>query len=263
MYLIDDKPSAVRFPRGNGYGAEVLKDLFGTDMVNGELPARGTPLQIGKGRIVKKAETGKKYRVAVLSIGTRLVESVMAARSVETLYPDVGVIVADARFMKPLDEDLLKLLATQSDVLITVEEGSIGGFGSHVQQFLCDQGLLDNGTLKMRSMVIPDIWIEQGPQKDQYDIAGLNEVRANQTPKVGVFFYHNYVIIFYNCLQPVQVHIAAKIESLVNAIRQYKPRGVIDVKAENGEMTQTNVDAIQSYFQVVKTKPSGPSYDIA
>ena len=80
---------------------------------------------------------------------------------------DLAVTVADARFMKPLDKDLIRSLAIESDVLVTVEEGSVGGFGSHVLQFLTDDGLLDNGTLRVRSMVIPDIWIEQGPQKDQ------------------------------------------------------------------------------------------------
>ena len=138
------RPSAVRFPRGNGYGAEVLRDLFGTDLPNNELPVRGTPLEIGKGRIIKPRVEGKKYRVALLSIGTRLHDSVLAARAIEKAYPDVSVTVADARFMKPLDEQMIGQLATENDVLITVEEGSAGGFGSHVQNFLCNEGYLDN-----------------------------------------------------------------------------------------------------------------------
>ena len=193
VYTINHLPSVLRFPRGNGYGAETLKNLFGTELTNGELPTRGTPIPIGKGRVVKKGESGKAYKATILSIGTRLADSVLAARSIEAQYPDVSVVVADARFMKPLDADLIRTLASQSDVLVTVEEGSIGGFGSHVQQFLTDEAFLDNGSLKMRSMVIPDIWIEQGPQKDQYDIAGLNEP-----------------------------HITAKVESVINSMRQYK-----------------------------------------
>jgi 1-deoxy-D-xylulose-5-phosphate synthase len=228
MYLIDNQPSVVRFPRGNGYGAEVLKDLLGTETPS---TARGTPLQIGQGRIVKSATAGKKYRVAILSIGTRLVESVQAARAVEEQYPDISVTVADARFMKPLDETLITQLATEADVMITIEEGSIGGFGSHVMQFVTDHGLLDNGTLRIRSMVIPDQWIEQGPQKDQYDIAELNEI-----------------------------HIAAKIESLVDGIRNYRARSVLDVKAETVSVaTQPR----RSYFASKTVKQAPPSFDIA
>merc|ERR1711968_172249 len=199
----NDRPSAVHFPRGNGYGLQLIKDLFGTVFEGDELPARGEILEIGKGRIVKRVtgDKGLKYRVALLSIGTRLHGSVLAARAIEKAYPDVSVTVADARFMKPLDEQMIGQLATENDVLITVEEGSAGGFGSHVQNFLCNEGYLDNGTLRKRAMVIPDIWIEQGPQKDQYDIAGLNEV-----------------------------HIAAKIEKEINSLREYKPKSVMDVK---------------------------------
>ena len=138
------RPSAVRFPRGNGYGVDTIRDLFGTQFSNNELPARGTPLEIGKGRVVKSRTQGKKYRVSLLSIGTRLHDSVLAARAIEETYPDVSVVVADARFMKPLDEEMISQLATESNVLITVEEGSVGGFGSHVQQFLCDNGHLDH-----------------------------------------------------------------------------------------------------------------------
>ena len=144
IYICIYRPSAVRFPRGNGYGVDTIRDLFGTKFSNNELPARGTPLEIGKGRVVKSRTQGKKYRVSLLSIGTRLHDSVLAARAIEETYPDVSVVVADARFMKPLDEEMISQLATESNVLITVEEGSVGGFGSHVQQFLCDNGHLDH-----------------------------------------------------------------------------------------------------------------------
>ena len=117
----------------------------------------------------------------------------IAARELEAAHPDLSVTVADARFLKPLDTELLTQLALESDVLVTVEEGSIGGFGSHVMDFLSDRGFLDNGTLRARSMVIPDIFIEQGPMKDQYDIAQLN------TP-----------------------HIKAKVEQIVSSLRNYQ-----------------------------------------
>ena len=139
-----NRPSAVRFPRGNGYGVEKIHDLFGTVFPNNELPARGTPLEIGKGRIVQKRNQGKNYYISILSIGTRLCDSVLAARAIEAAYSDVSVIVADARFLKPLDEEMITQLATESDVMITIEEGSVGGFGSHVQQYLCNQGYLDH-----------------------------------------------------------------------------------------------------------------------
>jgi 1-deoxy-D-xylulose-5-phosphate synthase len=203
-YVIDDGPSCVRYPRGSGYGAEVLLDLLGTDLgPDGELPQRGTVLPIGKGRIIKTGSPNRKYKASILSIGTRLVESVIAARALEKENPDLSVAVADARFMKPLDEDLVRNLAVNSNMLVTVEEGSKGGFGDAVLHFLAEDGLLDNGTLKARTMVIPDIWIEAGPQKDQYDIAELNAP-----------------------------HIQAKVESLVKSMRDSRPRGVIDVKAE-------------------------------
>jgi 1-deoxy-D-xylulose-5-phosphate synthase len=132
-----------------------------------------------------------------------LVDSVLAARAIEAKYPDVAVTVADARFMKPLDEEMIRKLAIESDVMVTVEEGSKGGFGDHVLHFLSEDGLLDRGTLRVRTMVIPDIWIEAGPIKDQLDIAQLNEP-----------------------------HIAEKLESMIQSIRDYRPKRVIDVKAE-------------------------------
>jgi 1-deoxy-D-xylulose-5-phosphate synthase len=215
-YTIDRWPSVVRFPRGSGYGAEKLTEIYGSTALgpNNELPARGEVLPIGKGRVVKKGEAGKAYRATILSIGTRLVDSVMAARAIEAKYPDVAVTVADARFMKPLDEDLIRSLANESDVLVTVEEGSKGGFGDHVLHFLAQDGLLDRGTLRARTMVIPDIWIEAGPIKDQYDIAGLNEP-----------------------------HIAAKVEELVKSIRDYRPSRVIDMQASTTTRQSPSVSA--------------------
>eukprot|EP00981_Chlorochromonas_danica_P002602 scaffold504_cov189-Ochromonas_danica.AAC.37 len=177
QYVLENRPSAMRFPRGSGYGDEVLRDIYGGDSgyVQGDLPARGKILPIGKGRIVKKGLSGKKYRATLLSIGTRLVDAVRAARALEARHPDLSVIVADARFMKPLDETLIRDLALMSHIMVTVEEGSKGGFGAHVGDFLSNEGLLDQGTLRYRSMYIPDIWIEAGTQQEQYDIAQLNE----------------------------------------------------------------------------------------
>mmetsp|Transcript_4314 Transcript_4314/g.16888 ORF Transcript_4314/g.16888 Transcript_4314/m.16888 type:complete len:707 (-) Transcript_4314:142-2262(-) len=166
---IDDKTSAMRYPRGTGYGLETLRDLFGYDI--DEIPARGKPLEIGKGRIVKQG-AAKGDRVAILTIGTRLSSALIAAEELEK--DGMSVTVADARFMKPLDLDLIRSLARDNDVLITVEEGSIGGFGDHVLHFLALDGLLDSGNLKMRPMVLPDRYIEAGSQQEQYDEAGLN-----------------------------------------------------------------------------------------
>lgn len=177
-YQIDDMPSCVRYPRASGLGAHKLSEVLGLDITalgeNGELPARGKALEIGKGRIIKEADPKKPKQVSILSIGSRLLESMLAASEIESNHPDVSVRVADARFMKPLDGDLIAKLSKESDIMITIEEGSVGGFGSHVQSHMLDKGLLDQGNVKLRSMVIPDVWIEQGPQKDQYDIAGLN-----------------------------------------------------------------------------------------
>jgi len=195
VYTINDRPSAVRFPRGSGYGREKLIDVLGSTTlgVNNEMPARGTVLEIGKGRIVKQGEASKPYKATILSIGTRMIEAVMAARAIESRHPDVAVTVADARFMKPLDKDMILKLAQETDILVTVEEGSKGGFGDAVMDFLSNEGILDTGKLKYRTMVIPDIWIEQGPIPDQYDIAGLNEP-----------------------------HIAAKVEHLIHGIREHR-----------------------------------------
>lgn len=174
----DDAPTVLRYPRGNGYGAEKLQSLFGYELENGEVPTKGTPLEIGKGRIIRRPSASrgreKQNRIAILTIGTRLHDALLAAQDIESSDPQLGVTVADARFMKPLDVNLVRELADEHGVLITVEEGSIGGFGDHVLHFLSLDGALDGGELKMRPMVIPDQYIEAGTQFEQYDIAGLN-----------------------------------------------------------------------------------------
>ncbi len=151
---IDDRPSALRYPRGEGVGVD--------------LPERGTPLEIGKGRVVRKSQGP----IALLSFGARLQECLSAAD--ELTACGLPTTVADARFAKPLDEELIQKLAAEHEVLITIEEGSIGGFGSQVQQFMLEAGLLDNGRLRLRSMTLPDRFIEHGTPAGMYDEAGLN-----------------------------------------------------------------------------------------
>ena len=149
---IDDLPSVIRYPRGEGYGYE--------------MPAEGSVLAIGKGRILREGTT-----VAILSLGTRLHESLKAADKLAAM--GLSTTVADARFAKPLDQDLLRQLARHHEVLITVEEGSGGGFGSHVLEFLARDGLLDNG-LKVRPLTLPDVFMEHGKPEALYEKAGLN-----------------------------------------------------------------------------------------
>jgi 1-deoxy-D-xylulose-5-phosphate synthase len=149
---IDDRPSALRYPRGEGVGIE--------------LPAEGTPLEIGKGRIV-----GEGSKVALLSFGARLPECVKAANQLAAL--GLSTTVADARFAKPLDTDLVARLARNHEVLITIEEGSVGGFGSFVLQYLAKEGLLDRG-LKVRPMTLPDVFIDHDKPEKMYERAGLN-----------------------------------------------------------------------------------------
>ncbi len=168
---IDDAPSVVRYPRGNGLGLDIVNEKLGGSYT--EMPKRGTAVAIGKGRIIKKKARGteKKGSVAILSIGTRLLDSVKAAEELEK--HGVPVTVADARFMKPLDAGLIRKLAAEHEMIIMVEEGSIGGFGSHVLHFMALEGLLDTGDVKVRPMVIPDRYIEHGSQSEQIDEAGL------------------------------------------------------------------------------------------
>lgn len=177
-YETNDLPSVVRYPRGAGYGLETLKSELGYEGLE-ELPKRGKAVARGKGRIIRRSTVVPATaapgtcRVALLSVGTRLLDTVHAAKEIEKHLPGVSVTVADARFVKPLDKEMVSSLAMEHDVLITVEENSVGGFGSFVQQFLLNEGLLDGGKLRLRSMVLPDRFIEAGPQSDQYDQAGL------------------------------------------------------------------------------------------
>ena len=150
--IIDDRPSAFRYPRGEGIGLK--------------LPAEGVPLGIGKGRVVREGTA-----VALLSFGTRLAECLKAADVLGAR--GLSTTVADARFVKPLDTELVRRLAAEHEVFITVEEGAIGGFGAHVLQYLATAGLLDRG-LKVRSMILPDHFIDHDKPQSQYDEAGLN-----------------------------------------------------------------------------------------
>ena len=149
---IDDRPSAVRYPRGEGAGVE--------------LPARGQPLEIGKGRVLREGTA-----VAILSYGARLQECLAAAE--ELAGYGLSATVADARFAKPLDTGLVERLARAHEVLITIEEGSVGGFGSFVLQHLALAGMLDAG-LRVRPMVLPDRFIDHDSPEKQYADAGLN-----------------------------------------------------------------------------------------
>jgi 1-deoxy-D-xylulose-5-phosphate synthase len=149
---IDDAPSAVRYPRGDGIGVP--------------LPERGLPLEIGRGRIMREGT-----KIALLSLGGRLTECMKAAQELGTY--GLSTTVADARFAKPLDTDLINRLAREHEVVITVEEGAIGGFGSHVLHHLAMTGMLDHG-LKIRTMVLPDVFLEHDSPQAQYDQAGLN-----------------------------------------------------------------------------------------
>jgi 1-deoxy-D-xylulose-5-phosphate synthase len=149
---IDDRPSAVRYPRGEGIGVP--------------LPAEGIPLEIGKGRILREG-----HKVALLSFGARLPECLKAAD--ELAAYGLSATVADARFAKPLDVDLVLRLAREHEVLVTIEEGAIGGFGSFVLHDLAEAGMLDRG-LKVRSMVLPDIFQDQDSPAAMYAKAGLD-----------------------------------------------------------------------------------------
>ncbi|MDP7488785.1 MAG: 1-deoxy-D-xylulose-5-phosphate synthase [Alphaproteobacteria bacterium] len=148
---IDDRPSAVRYPRGEGIGCE--------------MPECGIPLGIGKGRIMREGTA-----IAILSFGARLIECTKAAD--ELAAHGLSTTLADARFAKPLDTDLVARLAREHEVLITIEEGAIGGFATQVLQFLATNGLLDKG-LKIRPMMLPDRFIEHGSPAEMYEDAGL------------------------------------------------------------------------------------------
>jgi 1-deoxy-D-xylulose-5-phosphate synthase len=149
---LDDCPSALRYPRGEGVGIT--------------MPEEGKPLEIGKGRIIKEG-----HKIALLSYGTRLAECLKASEELAAL--GLSTTVADARFAKPLDTDLVLRLAREHEVLVTIEEGAIGGFGGYVMQALAEAGALDRG-LKIRSMVLPDIFIDQDSPNAMYAKAGLD-----------------------------------------------------------------------------------------
>ncbi len=151
---INDKPSAFRYPRGNGVGVE--------------LPSIKEVLEIGRGRII---EEGKK--IAIINFGARLEECKKASRKLSS--KGINCTIVDARFAKPLDEKLIMEIATNHEVVITIEEGSIGGFGSHVMQLLSDRGVFDKG-LKFRSMILPDTFIDQDTPEKMYEIAGLDSL---------------------------------------------------------------------------------------
>jgi 1-deoxy-D-xylulose-5-phosphate synthase len=148
----DDGPSALRYPRGDGVGVP--------------LPEAGIPLEIGRGRIVREGTT-----IALLSLGGRLAECLKAAQELASY--GLSTTVADARFAKPLDIDLINRLVREHEVVITIEEGAIGGFGSYVLHHLAGNGALDHG-LKIRTMVLPDVFLDHDSPQAQYDQAALN-----------------------------------------------------------------------------------------
>ncbi|MEP5762474.1 MAG: 1-deoxy-D-xylulose-5-phosphate synthase [Litoreibacter sp.] len=162
----DEGPTAFRFPRGEAVGVE--------------LPMRGQPIEIGRGRIISEGT-----RVALLSLGTRLSEVQIAAENLAS--KGIHATVADARFAKPLDEEMILQLAHHHEALITIEEGVVGGFGSHVAQLLSDRGVFDRG-LKYRSMVLPDIFIDQASPQDMYDTAAMNapHIEAKVLETLGI-----------------------------------------------------------------------------
>jgi len=163
---INDRPSAFRFPRGEGVGVD--------------LPERGAPLEIGKGRVVAEGK-----RVAILSFGARLSECLKAREALEAR--GISPTIADARFAKPLDRDLILQLAADHEALITIEEGAIGGFGSHVSHLLAEEGVFDTG-LKFRAMVFPDTFIDQASPAAMYASAAMNadDIEARVLDVLGV-----------------------------------------------------------------------------
>ena len=151
-------PSAIRYPRGSGVGLE--------------LPSIDEKIQIGKGRIIQKGK-----QACILSLGTRLEECKLAAEILNN--KGITTTIVDARFAKPLDQELILKCAREHEVMITIEEGSIGGFGSHVKNLLAEKGIFDKG-LKFRSMTLPDAFIEQDIPKKMYELAGLNSSQISK-----------------------------------------------------------------------------------
>ena len=162
---INDRPCAFRYPRGNGYGVE--------------LPSIKETIEIGKARIIQEGK-----QICLLSLGTRLEECKIAASELKN--KGITTTIIDARFAKPLDKELILKSANTHEVLITIEEGSIGGFGSHVANLLAENGIFDKG-LKFRSMILPDVFIDQDTPEKMYDVAGLNSKHISQKV-LEVFF---------------------------------------------------------------------------
>jgi len=162
---INDRPCAFRYPRGNGYGVE--------------LPSIKETIEIGKARVIQEGK-----QICLLSLGTRLEECKITASELKN--KGITTTIIDARFAKPLDKELILKSANTHEVLITIEEGSIGGFGSHVANLLAENGIFDKG-LKFRSMILPDIFIDQDTPEKMYDVAGLNAKHITQKV-LDVFF---------------------------------------------------------------------------
>ncbi len=162
---INDRPCAFRYPRGNGYGVE--------------LPSIKETIEIGKAKVIQEGK-----QICLLSLGTRLEECKIAASELKN--KGITTTIIDARFAKPLDKELILKSANTHEVLITIEEGSIGGFGSHVVNLLADNGIFDKG-LKFRSMILPDVFIDQDTPEKMYDVAGLNAKHITQKV-LDVFF---------------------------------------------------------------------------
>jgi 1-deoxy-D-xylulose-5-phosphate synthase len=162
---INDRPCAFRYPRGNGHGVE--------------LPSIKETIEIGKAKIIQEGK-----QICLLSLGTRLEECKIAASELKN--KGITTTIIDARFAKPLDKELILKSANTHEVLITIEEGSIGGFGSHVANLLAENGIFDKG-LKFRSMILPDVFIDQDTPEKMYDVAGLNAKHISQKV-LEVFF---------------------------------------------------------------------------
>ena len=155
---INENPSAIRYPRGAGIGLE--------------LPSIDEKIEIGKGRVIQEGK-----QACILSLGTRLEECKLAAEELKN--KGITTTIVDARFAKPLDQELILKCAREHEVMITIEEGSIGGFGSHVKNLLAEKGIFDKG-LKFRAMILPDIFIEQDTPKKMYELAGLNSSQISK-----------------------------------------------------------------------------------
>ena len=167
---INDRPCAFRYPRGNGTGIE--------------LPSIDEKLKIGKGRVVQEGTN-----VCILCLGTRLEECKIAAKELKN--KGISTTIIDARFAKPLDEELIIRCAREHEMMITIEEGSIGGFGSHVANLLAEKGIFDKG-LKFRSLMLPDVFIDQDTPEKMYDVAGLNAEQI--TKKILDIFFNKETI---------------------------------------------------------------------